>query len=268
MATYARASRTSIKTFITLVVQFSGLASALNAGIALAQDSQSGNLQVSGGIAMPATSSAAFTNPAGLQGASTSAVLQAQAPDFWNSGTYRAGLETGSSSYGVAAGVEEQDVGQNNPLYGYYGLAVGNQSFTLGLAGHTGIVNSSGTTLNLGTLFSVGSSARIGITAIDINNGVSEWGAGVAYRVQQGVDLVLDSAADEDFKNIEVKPGIKVGSQQVALTVSYGTGSREEFSDGLTAGASFQFASKTLLEVQYNPGGDLSKYYASLTLPL
>jgi hypothetical protein len=242
--------------------------SGICASTAFAQETQNGNLQVSGGIAMPATSSAVFTNPAGLLGASTAVVLQAAAPDFWDNGTYRAGMQTGGASYGVAGGIEDRDLGNNDPLYGYYGLAVGTQAFSLGLAGRTGVVNSSGTTLNAGTLFSVGSSAKIGITARDINNGVSEWGAGVAFGVGQGVDLVFDSAADENLKNIEVKPGIKVGSQQAALTISYGTGAREEFADGFTAGASFQFASKTILEIQYNAGGDLSKYYASLTFGL
>jgi hypothetical protein len=268
MTTYARAPRIWSGILIMLIVLTSGPIFALNESIALAQETQSGNLQVSGGIAMPATSSAVFTNPAGLLGASTSVVLQAAAPDFWDNGTYRAGLQTGGSSYGVAGGIEDRDFGQNNPLYGYYGLAVGTGSFTLGVAGRTGVVNSSGTALNAGALFSVGSSAKIGITARDINQSVSEWGAGVAFGVGQGVDLVFDSAADNNLKNIEVKPGLKVGSQQAALTISYGTGAREEFADGFSAGASFQFASRAIFEVQYNAGGDLSKYYASLAFPL
>jgi hypothetical protein len=217
---------------------------------------------------MPSNSSAVFTNPAGLVGASTSVNLQAAAPDFWDNGTYRAGVQTGSTSYGVAGGLEEQDVGQNNPLYGYYGLAVGTQGFTLGVAGRTGIVNSSGTSLNVGTLISLGSSTRLGVTAIGVDHSVTEWGAGLAYAAGQGVDLVFDAAADNNLKNLEAKPGIKVGNQQAALTISYGTGAREEFADGFTAGGSFQFASRSILEIQYNAGGELSKYFASLTFAL
>jgi hypothetical protein len=235
---------------------------------AFAQENQAGNLQVSGGIAMPAGSTAVLTNPAGLVTASTGAVLQAGAPDFWDNGTYRAGLQTGGPSFGIAGGIEDTDQGQNNPLRAYYGVAVGTQNFSLGIAGKTGLSNSSGTSINVGTLFSVGSSTEIGVTARDVNNSVSEWGAGFAFGVNPGIDLVLDAAADSNLKNLEVKPGLKVGSPQAALTISYGTGAREEFADGFTAGASFQFASRSTLEIQYNAGGDFSKYFAALTFGL
>jgi hypothetical protein len=231
-----------------------------------AEEKGDGNLHVSGGISMPSTATSVFTNPAGLVGAHTALELQAGAPEVWNNGTYRAGLQTGGSNFGVAAGIEDQDRGNNSPLNAYYGLGVGGPGFSLGLAGKTGISHGHGSTLNAGLLFSAGSSAQIGLTARGLNDGVNEFGAGVAFKVNSDVAIIVDSAVDEKFKNPELKPGIKVGSGPAALTLSYGTGAKEEFADGFTAGASFQFASSNVLEIQYNAGGELSKYFAAFTL--
>ena len=191
---------------------------------------------------------------------------------MWSNGTYRAGLETGGSSFGVAGGIEGSTSSNNgrnsssqNSLLAYYGLAVGNEAFTLGLAGRTGISKSSGSTFNAGLLFGVATNAKIGITAFGIDHGVDEWGAGVAFGVGTGVDLVLDAASDRNLDHLQIKPGIKVSGGSAALTLSYGTGSREQFADGFTAGASFNFSAGSVLEIQYNAGGALSKYYAGLT---
>lgn len=233
---------------------------------AFAADRTEGNLHVSGGIAMPATVSSVLTNPAGMVGAPTAIALQAGAPRFWENGTYRGGLQTGGPSYGAAAGLETRDRSTNDPLYAYYGLAVGTPGFSLGLGAKTGISNAEGTHLNAGLLFSAGSSATIGLTAFGLDDGVNEFGAGVAFGVGNGVRLVFDAAADDNLENPELKPGIYVGSDKAALTLSYGTGARQQFADGFTAGGSFRFSSSNLLEIQYNAGGALSKYYAALTI--
>ncbi len=247
-------------------------------GISQAAERTGGNLHVSGGIAMPATSTAVLTNPAGVVGAPTSLVLQAGAPEVWSNGTYRAGVQTGDASWGAAVGAEHRDRGSNglnnsinnnnsdDPTLIYYGVAVGVPAFSLGVGGKTGVVNSSGSTFNAGAMFLVGSSARIGLTARDLEDGVNEWGLGVGFNLSAGVDLVIDAAANEDLDNAEVKPGIKVGNEAVALTLSYATGPRQQFADDFTAGVAFQLASASLLELQYNAGGDLSKYYACFTL--
>jgi hypothetical protein len=236
--------------------------------LASAAEQVEGNLQVSGGIAMPASATAVFSNPAGLVAAPTALELQAGAPEVWDHGTYRAGLQTGGSSYGAAAGMQLTDQSSSDPLYTYYGLAVGVPAFSLGIGGKTGVSNASGTTLNAGALFSVGSSAKVGLTARDIDHSVSEWGAGVAFEVTSGVHFVVDSAIDHNFKNPEIKPGLKVGNETAALTISYGTGAREEFADGFSAGGCYRFSGGNLLEIQYNAGGDLSKYFAALTVAL
>jgi hypothetical protein len=223
-------------------------------------------LQVSGGIAMPATSTAVLTNPAGMMGASTALVLQAAAPEVWDNGTYRGGLQTGGSSYGVAAGIQAGSVNSTTVSKAYYGVAVGTENFSLGLAGKTGISNSNGTVLNAGLLFGIGSTAHMGITARGIDDGINEWGAGIALGLASNFDLVFDAAANSDLRNLEMKPGIKVSSDQASLTMSYGTGDRQQFADGFSAGASFSFASSNVLEIQYNAGGDLSKYFAAFTL--
>lgn len=225
---------------------------------------QMGNLHVSGGISMPSTHTSVFTNPAGLVGAPTALSLQAGAPEVWENGNYRAGVQTGGSNFGVAAGLERRDRVGKDATLGYYGFAVGASGFSLGIGGKTGISNADGTTLNAGLLFAAGSSAQVGVTARGIDDGVNEWGAGVALNVANGLSVVFDAAADDKMKNIEMKPGVRVGSGPAALTLSYGTGARQQFADGFTAGGSYQFSS-SVLEIQYNAGGDLSKYFAALT---
>ena len=233
---------------------------------AVAADSQERNLHVSGGISMPSSSTAVHTNAAGLTSAQTAAVFQAGAPEVWSNGTYRFGMQTGGPSFGVAAGLEHRDRSANDPTLVYYGLAVGVPAFSLGIAGITGISNSDGSSFNAGVLFPVGTSAQIGITSRGSNDGVNEWGAGISAGVANGVDLIFDAASDEDLDNIEIKPGLKVGSGGAALSISYGTGPREQFADDFTAGASFILASGSVLEFHYNAGGSLSKYYAGLQL--
>ncbi len=241
-----------------------------------AKANQFSPLHVSGGIAMPATSTSVHSNPAGIIAAPTALVLSAGAPEIWERGTYRAGLQTSGSSFGVAGGIEGNERGNNSGnntssssssfgVLAYYGLAVGTDAFTFGLAGRTGISNSSGSTFNAGMHFGVGSSAQVGITAMGLNDGVNEWGAGVALGVSQGFDFIVDAAADSDLDGLQIKPGIKVAGGPAALTLSYGTGSRRQFSEDFTAGASFQFAASTL-ELQYNAGGALSNYFAAFTL--
>lgn len=242
------------------------LATLLSASSFAGEMNSLNRLQVSGGIAAPATSTSVFTNPAGLVAAPTALVLQAAAPSFWDNGTYRAGLQTGGSSFGAAAGLERIDRARNDATLGYYGFAVGVPAFSLGLAGRTGISNANGSTFNAGLLFSAGSNARVGITAIGLDDGVNEWGAGVGFTVTSGVVLVLDAAANDHLKNIELKPGMKIESGPAALTVSYGTGDRAQFADGFTAGGSYQFSAGNVLELQYNAGGSLSKYFAALTI--
>lgn len=253
---------------VNKIISLALLVSGIQLSYAYALEDTNSPLRVSGGIAMPATSTAVFTNPAGMVAASTSLVLEAGAPEFWDSGTYRAGLQTGGPSFGLAVGVEDRDRTRNDSVLAYYGLAVGVPTFSLGLGGRTGLSNSSGTSLHAGALFNMGSTAHIGLTARGLDDGVSEWGAGVGFEVGSGVDLVIDAAADDDLKNPEVKPGIKVTGGPAALTLSYGTDSRQQFADGFTAGGSFQFSGGNLLEVQYNAGGELSKYFACLTLRL
>jgi hypothetical protein len=230
------------------------------------QTSGHSSLEVGGGISMPATSSAVLSNPAGMVGAHTALVVHAAASEVWDNGTYRGGLQTGGSSYGVAAGVENNSRGSgSSSTNAYYGFAVGSHEFSLGVAGKTGVSNSSGSTFNAGILVGVIPMVQLGFTAMSLNGGVDEWGFGAAFKFGNGIALVLDGAASSGFKKIEMKPAIKVGEGPAALTIGYATGARQEFNDGFAAGGSYQFANCSL-EVQYNAGGAYSKYFAGLTI--
>ena len=217
---------------------------------------------------MPAVTSAVHSNPAGLPGASTALVLNAGAPEIWKDGTYRAGLQTGNESFGVAGGLEKSVFGGDghDPLVAYYGAGVRVQSLALGVAARTALSDGHGTRVNAGALFSATPAIDLGLTARGISGGVDEWGGGVRFGVSNGVDLVLDAAANSDLNGVEVKPGLKVGNESAAVTISYATGAREEFADGFSAGAGFRVGTASLLEFQYNAGGAFSKYFVSLAV--
>ena len=233
----------------------------LGSGSAFAELAGENNLHVSGGIAMPSTTTAVHTNPAGMVGASTAAVLQAGAREVWENGTYRAGFLTGSPLFGVAAGIEHVDYTRDDVNSLYYGAAVGVPMLSFGVGAVTGITNSDGTRVSAGVLFNPGPLGKFGLTARGLDDGVDEWGLGAAFGLAPGISFVFDMAADSDLNGLEVKPGLKVGVSPIALTLSYGTGNREQFSDDLTLGGSFQFSSANTIEVQYNAGGSLSKYF-------
>jgi hypothetical protein len=235
----------------------------LGSSSALADLAGENNLNVSGGISMPSTKTAVLTNPAGMVGASTAAVLQAGVPEVWENGTYRAGVQSGSPLFGVAAGIEHLDRTRDDINYLYYGAAVGVPMLSFGLGAKTGITNADGTEVNAGVLFNPGPLGKFGLTARGVDDGIDEWGLGAALGLAPGITFVFDMAADSDFNELEIKPGIKVGVSPIALTLSYGTGPREQFADDLTLGASFQFSSANTIEVQYNAGGELSKYFVA-----
>ncbi|MBC7693560.1 MAG: hypothetical protein H7222_17475 [Methylotenera sp.] len=251
---------------LTAAVTFPLLLSSL--ALAGGTGKQEADLHVSGGIAMPSAATSVFTNPAALVSSKQVLLdLQAGAADIWDHSIYRAGLRTGNGSFAAAGGVENRPGSTNssNQLSAYYGLAVGTQSFSFGVAGQTGI-SSGGSQFNAGLLFQPTQALNLGFTARGLDSGPHEYGLGLAYDFASGVAFILDSAADRHLKDIQFKPGLKVGNSDAALTLSYGTGDREEFSDGVSIGAVIHFKSSSSLELYYNPGNDLAHYYLALAL--
>lgn len=245
-----------IKILLATLISFSAYASKTS----------NNPLHVAGGISSPSTSNSVHTNPAGMADAQRALVFQAGAPSILNNGIYRAGGQTGNNNFGAAAGLELADHTASSSLALYYGLAIKIPTLSFGLSGRTGLSSSAnGSTFNLGAIFDLGSIARIGATAWGLQNGINEWGLGVALPLFSGIEFIADMAADSDFSGIELKPGLKVGNDNAALSISYGTGARSQFADGFTAGASFGFSGNSI-EAQYNAGGSFSTYYLCFTL--
>ncbi len=233
-------------------------------------ESMGSGVAVSGSIAMPSSTTAVYTNPAGLIGNPGARLsLQGGSDKPMNDPTYRALILGGNGMFGAAAGVKYQinDGSADDKGYGVYGLAVNISplALTLGVAGVSGIKNAVGSTLNAGLLFRPTSMVTIGGTAMGLKNGVDSIGLGMGIELMSGFDLVADSAFNSKFKNGEFKPGLRLQNSFAGLSVSYGTGATDQFAKDISAAAYIKVSSNSEFEFEYNHGGDLPKYFASLS---
>jgi len=224
---------------------------------------------VSGSIAMPGLGTAVYTNPAGLSRANDVRLsLQGGSDHPMDNPSYRALLSGGNGTFGAAGGVKYgmRDGGEDTG-YAVYGLAVNVESlgFSLGVAGASGIKNADGSDFNAGLLFRPTSMVTIGGTAMGLKDRPESYGVGVGLELTGGVDLVADSAFDRDFRNGEFKPGLRLANEFAGLSLSYGTGATEQFAKDFSAAAYLRISANSDLEFEYNHGGDLPKYFASLS---
>lgn len=232
-----------------------------------------GDLATAGSIALPGATTSVFTNPAALiavPGLNLS--LQAGTPDPMENPTLRGLVLTGNGDLGAGIGIDtyHPDGPRESKSWLVYGLALDlpGADFAAGLSGRTGLQNAEGTDFRLGMLFRPTSSLTLGGTVLDIGDGVDGYGLGAAYHLTSGASLVTDAAFDSDFSNPELKPGLKLSNGYAGLSVSYGTGPTAQFSDDFSASVFFRVGSDSRLEVEYNHGGQLPEYYASLTFGL
>lgn len=225
---------------------------------------------VSGSIAMPGLGTAVYTNPAGLARANDVRLsLQGGSDHPMDDPSYRALLSGGNGTFGAAGGVKyRMRDGGDDVGYAVYGLAMNVESlgFSLGVSGASGIKNADGSDFNAGLVFRPTSMVTIGGTAMGLKDRPESYGVGLGLELVSGVDLVADSAFDRDFKNGEFKPGLRLANEFAGLSLSYGTGATEQFAKDFSAAAYLRISANSDLEFEYNHGGDLPKYFASLSL--
>lgn len=228
------------------------------------------NVPVSGSIAMPSSTTATFTNPAGLvdnNGAKLS--LQAGTPDPMNDPNYRALAIAGLGAFGASAGVDYSmpSGAADDSGWAVYGLAVNISAldFTLGVSGRTGIKTAEGTDFHVGALVKPTKFVTVGAVARNVSGEPDDYGVGFGFELLGGVDLVADAAFNDEFKNGEFKPGLKLSNPFAGLSLSYGTGNTAFFAKDFSAAAFLRVGSNSELEISYNHGGELSKYYAALS---
>ena len=224
-------------------------------------------LSSSGGIVAPGGPTAVFQNPAGLTLNSGFAFTgQAGASDSFQQPFLRAGLIGGGASYGLIGGLT-QTTSDAKSTSAFYGLGVAaSAGLSIGVAGQTGISNAGGTSLNAGILFSGSLPINLGFTAFGLEDGVQEWGAGISNK-SGPVYFLLDGAYNSRSKHFGLKPGVKVGNPEAALSLSYGladAGSTLQLSEGFTVGGSLIFGSGSI-QAYYN---DFAKFYLAVTFML
>lgn len=225
---------------------------------------------VAGSITMPGTTTATFTNPAGLVNSDGVRLsLQAGSPDPMDDPNYRALVLAGNGTIGASAGVDYSIPSgtANDRGWAVYGLAlnIAALDFSLGISGRTGMKESEGTDFNLGVLLKPTQFVTVGATARDIKGKPDSYGAGIGFGLLSGVDLVADAAFDDELKNGEIKPGLKISNPSAGISLSYGTGATDLFAKDFSAAAYLRVGSNSELEFDYNHGGDLAKYYAALS---
>ena len=228
------------------------------------------SMPVSGSIAMPGTTTATFTNPAGLvNGDPLRLSLQVGSPKPMEDPNLRALVLVGNGVFGASGGVDylKPDGTASDSGWAVYGLAVNIAAldFTLGLSGRTGIKTAQGSDFNAGILIKPTQFVTLGATARSLNNQPDSYGVGIGVEMVSGFDLVADAAFDNKFKNGEFKPGVKVSNSFAGLSLSYGTGATTQFNKDFSAAVFLKVGSNSELEFEYNHGGDLPKYYAGLT---
>ena len=238
--------------------------------VSASSDSSGVGVPVSGSIAMPGSTTAVYTNPAGMVGTPGARLsLQGGSDKPMDNPTYRGLILAGNGSFGAAAGVKYQinDGSADDVGYAVYGLAVNISAldFTMGVAGKSGIKTATGSEYNAGVLVRPTSMITVGGTAMGVRDGVDSIGVGMGLELTSGVELVADSAFDQKFKNGEFKPGLRLANSNAGLSVSYGTGATAQFAKDFSAAAYLKFSSNSELEFEYNHGGDLPKYFASLS---
>jgi hypothetical protein len=233
------------------------------------QGSNSG-VPVAGSIVMPGTTTAVYTNPAGLVGGTTLRLsLQAGSDEPMEDPNARALVIGGAEWFGAAAGVDYRLRDGNSSDYGYivYGMGVliSPLDLTFGLAGWKGVQHVSNTDLNAGLIFRPTPGITLGGTVMGLSDQIDSIGAGIGLEIMSGIDFVVDSAFNRELKSGAFKPGIRVSNDFSGLSLSYGTDSSAQFADAFSAAAYLRISGNSEFEFEYNHGGDLPKYFGSLS---
>jgi hypothetical protein len=250
----------SIATIFGLVGLTPAIASA-------ASDKNAGEMiSVSGGIAMPSFSTSVNTNAAGLVGVpGTNLIIQDGTNSDFSNSRLAAGVAYGNGSVGLEAGVGYAT--QGGDTTGFFGLGFGIQSMRtrIGFSGFMGLSPSSGLGVNGGLLIMPSDAMSLGITAIGLNNGVSEWGAGVGFHISPNVGIAVDTAFSNNLNFLNIEPGLKVGTDNASLMLAYGfgSGSSQLTSNNFALGGALKLGNRVLWELYYNK---FATYFTSFAI--
>jgi hypothetical protein len=260
-----RYSLFSMASVMSISMSFSALGAEAPGG-----SGGSSHVAVSGSIVAPSLGTAVFTNPAALVAIGNSRLsLQAGSNDPMKDPNVAGLLSMGNGTFGVSAGLDYQlyDSAADDRGWAVYGLGLGIAplNMAVGLAGRTAIKGGDGSDFSAGFLAQATPSVSLGGTATGLKDGADSYGVGIGFELMDGVSVIGDAAFDDELKNGELKPGLKLSNSFAGLSVSYGTGATAQFAKDVSASAFLRVGANSELELLYNHGGELPKYYASLS---
>lgn len=267
-----------MKTFIvTMVMVWLLLLLELKSALAASSTGAEHPLSAAGGISSPASNTALFQNPAGL-------VYQQRLGITLQGGSgplLRGGILGGGSTFGAGAGIGHRfssssssssrrssttssSSGSTDAFYGM-GLNIDSLKTAFGVAGSTAL-SGGGTSINAGMLILPRNSFRVGVTAVGLQNGLGELGAGLTTNITQKVDLTVDTTYNTQSSSFAAQPAFTLGDSKAALTLGYGfNGGSQQLSDGFAAGGHLQLGNSVNWELYFH---QLAEIYTAITFGL
>lgn len=225
-------------------------------------------ISVGAGIASPGAPTAVFTNPAGLIFTHGFNVDVRGGIDSSSDPELQGGASYGHSrTFGLSAGLT--DYTKPGELSAYYGLGVGIEAIhtSFGISGTTVISPAGGSSLNAGVLIMPSPSFSLGFTAVGLNSGLDEIGAGLGLNFSSEFGLIVDTAFSKSFSLLGVEPALRVGGREAALTVGYAiqpssSPGSVQIGSGFTVGGALLLAHFVNWQVYYN---EFNHLYTSLS---
>jgi hypothetical protein len=150
-----------------------------------------------------------------------------------------------------------------------YGFAIGSEKVSFGFAGITAFDGyKNGSDFNIGFLLNPAEVFSLGATLMRLSGGPNEVGLGASFAAGKGFALICDTTIHltdwSGYARVALKPGIKVGTKDAAIALTYGTDYSEQIDKDVGISVSATLGTSSLIEGYYNHGGEHYNYGVSL----
>ena len=259
---------TKLKALTLTTLGAIGLVGVSIGNTSFAMEKTDGMYQLSGagGISSPSYSMSVFQNPAAITYFPKLNVnVIGGAGQSLSNPIVGGGVGYGTGVFGLTAGFQTQTAASTSQAY--FGLAgqITSIKTALGISGTYGISPSGGVVLNAGILITPVDKVRLGFTALNLTNSISEYGAGLAIGLNQSFTIMVDASANNTLSNINFMPALMAQDQNVGAMLGYGFGNQSSIQilTGFTAGGFVALGKTVKLELYYNM---LQTFFGNLTI--